>query len=79
MKGLRDNASATVTAEALESARSVAEPAATRGLPETVGPDSEQGARAGPLARLFLMISASPTETLQAQADLCELMMGERV
>lgn len=78
----RDDAAATVSADASESvgseAREGSEPVAEQSVPDSAGVGPEQSVQTGPLARLFMKVSASPIEVLQALQDLSE-MIGERV
>ena len=82
VKGLRDDDSASITADTPEAVRSDANTgkgsAATQSIPETSGPGSEQPVLAGPLARLLAKISLDPMEILRALDDLSE-MIAERV
>lgn len=82
VKGLRDDDSASITADTPEAVRSDANTgkwtAATQSIPETSGPGPKQSAKAGPLARLLSKISPDPMEILQALDDLSE-MIAERV
>ena len=82
VKDTRDDVAATVSADASESlgpeARAGSEPVAEQSVPDPPGVGPEQSVQAGPLARLFMKVSASPIEVLQALQDLSE-MIGERV
>ena len=82
VKDTHDDGAATVSADAPESvgpeARAGLEPVAEQSVPDPAGVGPEQSVQAGPLARLFMKVSASPIEVLQALQDLGE-MIGERV
>ena len=83
VKGLRDDDSASITADTPEAVRSDANTgkgsAATQSIPETSGPGSEQPVLAGPLARLLAKISLDPMEILQALDDLSDMVAGRLV
>ena len=82
VKDTHDDGAATVSADAPESvgpeARAGLEPVAEQSVPDPAGVGPEQSVQAGPLARLFMKVSASPIEVLEALQDLGE-MIGERV
>ena len=82
VKDTRDDVAATVSADAPESvgpeARAGSEPVAEQSVPDPAGVGPEQSVQARPLARLFMKVSASPIEVLEALQDLGE-MIGERV
>ena len=82
VKDTRDDVAATDSADAPESvgpeARAGSEPVAEQSVPDPAGVDPEQSVQARPLARLFMKVSASPIEVLEALQDLGE-MIGGRV
>ena len=82
VKDTHDDGAATVSADAPESvgpeARAGLEPVAEQSVPDPAGVGPEQSVQARPLARLFMKVSASPIEVLEALQDLGE-MIGERV
>ena len=83
VKGLRDDDSASITADTLEAVRSDANTgkgsATTQSIPETSSPGAKQSAKAGPLARLLSKVSPDPMEILQALDDLSDMIAGRVV
>ena len=83
VKGLRDDDSASITADTLEAVRFDANTgkgsATTQSIPETSGPGPKQSAKAGPLARLLSKVSPDPMEILQALDDLSDMIAGRVV
>ena len=83
VKDTQDGGAATVSADAPESvgseARAGSEPVAEQSVADPVGVGLEQSVQARPFARLFMKVSASPSEVLEALQDLGEMMIGERV
>ena len=80
VKDTHDDGAATVSADAPESvgpeARAGLEPVAEQSVPDPAGVGPEQSVQARPLARLFMKVSASPIEVLQALQDLSEIIGG---